>query len=64
MVDRFAAYNSGWEMPKNSNEFLTNRYGFITDYLKEAFHYQFKHTYRYEAVNRQIHYGQRAMIGI
>ncbi len=54
VMDRFAAYIPGWEMPKNSSEFLTNRYGFITDYLAEAFHYQFKHTSRYEEVTRRI----------
>ena len=58
VMDRFAAYIPGWEMPKNSSEFLTNRYGFITDYLAEAFHYQFKHTNRYEEVNRQIKLGK------
>lgn len=57
VMDRFAAYIPGWEMPKNSSEFLTNRYGFITDYLAEAFHYQFKHTNRYEEVSRQIRLG-------
>ena len=30
VMDRFAAYIPGWEMPKNSSEFLTSRYGFIT----------------------------------
>ena len=55
--DRFAAYIPGWEMPKNSSEFLTNRYGFITDYLAEAFHYQFKHTNRYEEVSKRIRLG-------
>lgn len=58
VMDRFAAYIPGWEMPKNSSEFLTNRYGFITDYLAEAFHYQFKHTNRYEEVSRQIRLGK------
>ena len=58
VMDRFAAYIPGWEMPKNSSEFLTNRYGFITDYLAEAFHYQFKHTNRYEEVNRRIKLGK------
>ena len=43
-MDRFACYLPGWEMPKNSSAFLTTSYGFITDYLAEAFHYQFKHT--------------------
>ncbi|RYG90165.1 MAG: BREX system Lon protease-like protein BrxL [Alphaproteobacteria bacterium] len=58
VMDRFAAYIPGWEMPKNSSEFLTSRYGFITDYLAEAFHYQFKHTNRYEEVSRTIRLGK------
>lgn len=58
VMDRFAAYIPGWEMPKNSSEFLTNRYGFITDYLAEAFHYQFKHTNRYEEVSKRIRLGK------
>ncbi|TCM19943.1 BREX system Lon protease-like protein BrxL, partial [Novosphingobium sp. ST904] len=58
VMDRLAAYIPGWEMPKNSSEFLTSRYGFITDYLAEAFHYQFKHTNRYEEVSRQIRLGK------
>lgn len=58
VMDRFAAYIPGWEMPKNSSEFLTNRYGFITDYLAEAFHYQFKHTNRYEEVSKRIKLGK------
>jgi len=40
IMDRFACYLPGWEMPKNSSAFLTDRYGLITDYLAEAFHYQ------------------------
>jgi ATP-dependent Lon protease len=58
VMDRFAAYIPGWEMPKNSSEFLTSRYGFITDYLAEAFHYQFKHTNRFEEVSKRIRLGK------
>jgi ATP-dependent Lon protease len=58
VMDRFACYLPGWEMPKNSSEFLTNNYGFITDYLCEAFHFQFKHSNRYEDVNKRIHLGK------
>ncbi|TCU21802.1 ATP-dependent Lon protease [Rhizobium azibense] len=58
VMDRFAAYIPGWEMPKNSSAFLTSRYGFITDYLAEAFHYQFKHTNRYEEVSRRVRLGK------
>jgi ATP-dependent Lon protease len=57
-MDRFALYLPGWEMPKNCSEYLTNNYGFITDYLAEAFHYQFKHTNRYEEVNNRIRLGK------
>lgn len=58
VMDRFALYLPGWEMPKNSSEFLTNNYGFITDYLAEAFHHQLKHTNRYEEVNNRIKLGK------
>ena len=55
--DRFACYLPGWEMPKNSSAFLTSNYGFITDYLAEAFHYQLKQTNRYEEVSKRIKLG-------
>jgi len=58
IMDRFACYLPGWEMPKNSSEYLTDNYGFITDYLAEAFHYQFSRTNRYEEVNRRIRLGK------
>jgi len=58
VMDRFACYIPGWEMPKTSSEYLTGRYGFITDYLAEAFHYQFKHTNRYDEVNKRIRLGK------
>jgi ATP-dependent Lon protease len=54
VMDRFACYLPGWEMPKNSSDFLTNHYGFITDYLAEAFHHQFARTNRYEEVTKRI----------
>lgn len=57
VMDRFACYLPGWEMPKNSSEFLTSNYGFITDYLAEAFHYQLKQTNRYEEVSKRIRLG-------
>ena len=57
VMDRLACYLPGWEMPKNSTEFLTNNYGFITDYLAEAFHYQFSHTNRYDEVTKRIRLG-------
>lgn len=57
VMDRFAAYIPGWEMPKMGSEYLTNRFGFISDYLAEAFHYLFKHVNVYEEVNRRLKAG-------
>lgn len=57
VMDRFACYLPGWEMLKNSSEYLTVNYGFITDYIAEAFHYQFAHTNRYEEVSKRIKLG-------
>lgn len=58
VLDRFACYLPGWEMPKNSSDYLTSNYGFITDYLAEAFHHQFAHTNRYEEVSQRIKLGK------
>ncbi|UFP95185.1 hypothetical protein ISF26_02740 [Gloeobacter morelensis MG652769] len=58
VMDRFACYLPGWEMPKNSSEYLTNNYGFITDYLAEAFHHLFQRTNRYEEVTKRIQLGK------
>ncbi|MFO1432656.1 MAG: BREX system Lon protease-like protein BrxL [Candidatus Competibacteraceae bacterium] len=57
VMDRFACYLPGWEMPKNSSEYLTDHYGLITDFLAEAFHYQLKHNNRYEEVNQRLRLG-------
>jgi len=57
VMDRFASYIPGWEMPKTSSAYLTNDYGFITDYLAEAFHYQLKHSNRFEEVSSRIKLG-------
>lgn len=57
VMDRFACYLPGWEMPKNSSGFLTGRFGLITDYLAEAFHYQLKHSNRYEEVSKRLKLG-------
>lgn len=57
VMDRFAAYIPGWEMPKMGSSYLTQRFGFISDYLAEAFHYLFKHVNVYEEVNRRFKAG-------
>ncbi len=57
VMDRFACYLPGWEMPKTSSAYLTNRFGLITDYLAEAFHYQLKHNNRFEEVSSRLKLG-------
>ena len=37
LIDRIHFYLPGWEMPKMRNEFFTDHYGFVVDYLAEAF---------------------------
>ena len=37
VMDRFHFYLPGWEVPKISRDIQTKRYGFVTDYLAEAF---------------------------
>lgn len=37
LIDRIHFYIPGWELPKMHNDFLTNHYGFVVDYLAEAF---------------------------
>src|SRR5690554_5850342 len=58
VMDRFYMYLPGWEIPKNSSTYLTDHYGFITDYLAEAFHHLAKHTNRYEHVSSRIRLGR------
>jgi len=57
VMDRFYCYLPGWEMPKSSSAYLTERYGFITDYIAEAFHHLFRHTNRYEQASSRMHLG-------
>lgn len=57
VMDRFAAYIPGWEMPKTDSSILTRRFGFISDYLAEAFHHLFKHVNVFEEVNRRLRAG-------
>lgn len=56
LIDRFYCYMPGWEIPKNSSRYLTGNYGFITDYLAEAFHQLAKQS-RYDYVNRHCRFG-------
>ena len=56
MIDRFHFYLPGWEIPKNSKDFLTDHYGFVTDYLAEAFRALRKQN-RFDAVERHFRFG-------
>ncbi len=56
--DRFYFYLPGWEIPKMDNKFFTERFGLITDYMAEAFHYMFKHNKDYvDIVSRRLNLG-------
>ena len=57
VMDRFACYLPGWEIPKTDRSCLTSHFGFITDYLAEVFHHQFKHVNRFEEVKRRVKFG-------
>jgi len=56
VIDRFFTFLPGWEIPKNSSDYLTNSYGFITDYLSEAFHVLVKQS-RYDYVTNHCKLG-------
>ncbi len=58
VMDRFACYLPGWEMPKNSSSFLTNNYSFICRLPGGSISFQFSHTNRYEEVNKRIKLGE------
>jgi len=57
VIHRFHHYLPGWEIPPNSSDMLTGDYGFITDYVAEAFHHMFKHTNRYAYVKNRAKLG-------
>ncbi|SEM84286.1 ATP-dependent Lon protease [Stigmatella aurantiaca] len=56
VIDRFHFYLPGWELPKNSRALLTEHYGFVTDYLAEAFHTLRKDN-RFDALNGEFRLG-------
>lgn len=62
VIHRFHHYLPGWEIPPNSSEMLTDDYGFITDYVAEAFHHMFKHSNRYAYVKNRLKLGE-AVVG-
>ncbi|MCL4488344.1 MAG: protease Lon-related BREX system protein BrxL [Chloroflexi bacterium] len=56
VIDRFHYYLPGWEIPKTSKDLLTTRYGFVTDYLAEAFRIARKDN-RFDAVEQYYRFG-------
>lgn len=56
VIDRLHFYMPGWETPKNSKDILTTHYGFVTDYIAEAFRVLRKDN-RFDAVERHYRFG-------
>ncbi len=56
LLDRMHFYFPGWEMPKISKDILTTHYGFVTDYLAEAFRNLRKQN-RYDEAERMFRFG-------
>jgi len=56
LIDRFHFYFPGWEVPKMSNELFTNHYGFVVDYIAEAFQELRKYNYT-EALDKYFSLG-------
>jgi len=45
LIDRFHIYCPGWEVPKMTPDLFTIHYGFVVDYIAEAFRELRKHNY-------------------
>lgn len=56
LLDRMHFYLPGWEVPKNSKDMLTVHYGFVTDYLAEAFRVLRKQN-RFDETERMFRFG-------
>ncbi len=56
LIDRLHCYLPGWEMPKLDPAMLTSHYGFIVDYLAEAFRHLRKLNFT-EIVDRPFAFG-------
>lgn len=65
--DRMHYYLPGWEIPKMRPELLTDRYGFISDYIAEFFRKMRKHTFT-DSLNKYFKLGnnlnQRDVIAV
>jgi ATP-dependent Lon protease len=56
LLDRMHFYLPGWEVPKISKDILTTHYGFVTDYIAEAFKNLRKQN-RFDEVERKFRFG-------
>lgn len=56
LIDRLHFYLPGWEMPKMRNEFFSDHYGFVVDYLAEAMRELRRRSYT-EAIDRYFSLG-------
>ncbi len=56
LLDRMHFYLPGWEIPKTSKDILTVHYGFVTDYLAEAFRMLRKQN-RFNEAERAFRFG-------
>jgi ATP-dependent Lon protease len=68
ILDRFHTFVPGWEIPVNKDENLTRHYGFIIEYLAEAFHHMARKTNRFAQVKAACRLGpgfsQRDQTGV
>jgi ATP-dependent Lon protease len=55
-IDRLHFYLPGWEIPQMRNEFFTDHYGFVVDYLAEALREMRKHNFT-EIIDRYFSMG-------
>ena len=56
VIDRLHFYMPGWETPKNSKDILTTHYGFVSDYIAEAFRVLRKEN-RFDALDKHFRFG-------
>ena len=56
VIDRLHFYLPGWEIPKTSKDLLTTHYGFITDYLSEAFR-ELRKQNLFDVIERHYRFG-------
>jgi len=55
-MDRLHAFLPGWDVPKISNEFLTNHFGLVSDFLSECWS-QLRNQSRVGAIQNRVYYG-------